>query len=431
MQANRVAILTILFLSVGFASALAVGCASPGGEDVRFVATNANIQDPFGLVVHSLDNASMTSLSALGCYLVRRDLSWADIEPYPDAWNFNGSFFYNGNWVNVTPAGGFLRNLDDEFNRSAAAHVKILLILDYTPLWAVNSKYAAENASAGGDQFLPPDTVAWRTMVYTVMDHYANNPALYGFEVWNEPSGGFMHGWDKDNDYLEMLQIAVEEAQVVNAALGAHVIKVFATDWPHFMNLVTNATVLNLLDGAAWHDYGMLPEDARADITRMMQTKPRPDFELLVTECGYPVGTGFTADSFRVTSEEQADLLVETYAVLVESMDSVFWYDHRGTEGFSIYRTDIGTPTPAFAAFQEVAGVMRNLNRTIPLTTATGNNSFEFQGARLEVHAFVGAGRVVIIYWTRGPACNLQFQFGSTTLSAQIFTAPINETESI
>ena len=65
-------------------------------------------------------------------------------------WNFNGSYYYlNGTLVNSTLLPSPTRNLDGEFALADQAHIQLLIILDYTPLWAVSSEYFAENASEG------------------------------------------------------------------------------------------------------------------------------------------------------------------------------------------------------------------------------------------------------------------------------------------
>ncbi len=391
------------------------------------------------MVVHGLGNEDVNSLQDMGCHLVRRDLGWDTIEVAPGVWNFNGSYFQDGSWVYTTPTGQPLRNLDAEFNRSAAANVKILLIFDYTPLWAIDSRYLTENESAGGDTHLPPDPVAWRSMVHTVMEHYAYDPALYGFEVWNEPSGWFLHGPNKDADYLQLLSIAMEETVSLNTAFSDHPIKLFATDWAHFHDKVTNASVLQNLDGAAWHYYGFLPEGVREDFLHLNQTKPRADFKLLITEAGYPIGTGFTRDSFRVDEITQAARLVETYAVFSEYLDACFWYKHRGDDSFSIDNPFLPVPLPAYRAFQEITYALRNTNHTAGEVTEEGRVPLTLEANRLETHIFLGQSNATAVFWTRGPSINIAFKFGTRTgdfqgkvpTSARLIDIASNVTETL
>ncbi len=273
---------------------------------VDFEAGGRNVGDLFGLVSHSFTNTDVAGLNTLSCNLVRLDLSWGEIEPSPDVWNFNGSDYYlNGTLVNSTLLPPPTRNLDGEFALADQAHIQLLIILDYTPLWAVSSEYFAENASEGGDIWLPPDDNAWGNMCQVVMNCYAGNPALYGFEVWNEPSGGFMHGSNKDNDYIAMVKIALQQAQLINNATGQHLVKVFATDWTHYQPLITDSWILANLDGGAWHYYGQLPERIRDDFNINNATRPNAHFQLLITETGYPIGTGYTADSYQLLQKSK------------------------------------------------------------------------------------------------------------------------------
>ena len=58
-----------------------------------------------------------------------------------------------------------------------------------------------------------------------------------------------MHGLNKDNDYIAMVKIALQQAQLINNATGQHLVKVFATDWTHYQPLITDSWILANLDG--------------------------------------------------------------------------------------------------------------------------------------------------------------------------------------
>lgn len=92
-------------------------------------------------------------------------VTWADLEPAKDRWNFDGL---------------------DNYVRMAQEHdTEILLTFGYTPPWA-SARPAERSASKPGFAAEPKDMDDWRTFIRTVASRYKGR--IHAYEIWNEPN---------------------------------------------------------------------------------------------------------------------------------------------------------------------------------------------------------------------------------------------------
>lgn len=118
----------------------------------------------FGVHMHRSDRGTSWPAVPFGSWrLWDANVTWADLEPKPGAWDF--------------------RRLDRYVAMAAITHTEVVLPLGMTPRWA--SANPDGPSGYGPGQAAPPvDTNAWREYVDTVARRYKGRVRY--FEMWNE-----------------------------------------------------------------------------------------------------------------------------------------------------------------------------------------------------------------------------------------------------
>jgi beta-xylosidase len=258
-----------------------------------------------------------------------------------------------------------------------AEYFKLNLVarLDQHPAWARN-----ESADNG-----PPDDLGdYGDFVHAVASRY--NGQIEGYVIWNEPNLAVEWGGDEPDPeaYVEMLKVAyarIKEADpsalVVSAGLApTNEQSTRALDDRLFLEQMYQAGAREYFDVLGAHVYGFGhppddPHDAHQglnisrihDLRKIMVAHGDVDKPVWITELGWTTSPPEEQAGQGVTSEEQADYLVEVYRRAREDWPWLelltVWNVGAGIPsdesivGYGIIKPDSG-PSPAYFALKEM-----------------------------------------------------------------------------
>jgi hypothetical protein len=189
--------------------------------------------------------------------------------------------------VQPTPSARPNLGLADDVLRSAPAGVDLLLILTNVPSWMANRA----NWIDGN-----PRTTFVRRWVEPIVARYGSNPAVVGFQIWNEPNfpGRFDNSvLQLENDPANFVELVAQahaaakriapQKLVVNGATTA-----INQNFPNTLNYnrgMRDAGILSFTDKFAMHYYGRQYENVIRDngVQDFLRSIPLP---VWVTESG-------------------------------------------------------------------------------------------------------------------------------------------------
>jgi polysaccharide biosynthesis protein PslG len=150
--------------------------AAPVTSDIR--------PDTYGLALGSSTNpADIDSAASVGAQWVRFDISWSNVEPQDDSFNFS--------------------TYDPMFARAKDRGIKVLPILGYSVGWAVAS---------GCDWKCPPHASYYADYVDHVIRHWSDQ--ITAVEIWNEENGDSYSGTPAS--YVTILKAAHDKVKAFN-----------------------------------------------------------------------------------------------------------------------------------------------------------------------------------------------------------------------
>jgi hypothetical protein len=269
------------------------------------------VKDPF-----SACHADSYDLMAdLGIKNNRKDISWSEIEPADDAWN----------WVNWDNRTGELK----ERNMTA------LPILDYSN-WAVQTSTPKQ----GNYINTPHDTQEWLEYVNMCVERYYQNDSQYAnyWELWNEPnlgdegaSTGFWTSTDAEYFALQRTTAANLSARwpaikLVSAGISGHS--------PEYIDAMFASDAMENVDVLAFHPYsGTNYENLDSKIAEVQAVADKWGFTgpIWITEVGCstqfdPSVPGYAA-RYQSILELQATFVPKVYCLaLANRVEFVTWY---------------------------------------------------------------------------------------------------------
>lgn len=246
-------------------------------------------QRPTGIAVHAPDmlfytqaqiNDAFDALQANGIDTVRVLIPWAAIETFPGVYNWAA--------------------MDRVVNTAALRGIKVLGVLNSTPLWAA----APNTLPLAG---MPKDNAQFAKFAKAVAARYKGKVGSY--EVWNEPNGiQFWQPSPNAAQYTELLKAAYTaiksadpNAVVVAAALGAVVdFGNLAVNPVRFVSEMYAAGAAGYFDALSFHPYlynqvfsqqGAYPESPLNQAKRiyaLMVANGDGDKKIWATEYGQP-----------------------------------------------------------------------------------------------------------------------------------------------
>jgi hypothetical protein len=295
---------------------------------VRDVDSAVDMDSPFGMV-----GDNVKALKKLGGALVRKDISWAQVEPAEGVWDFD-------RW-------------DYNINTYQNLGLTLLGILGYNAPWVT---------VANGEG---TDSSLWLNRVSQTVSRYCDRVKYW--DIWNEPDltwGG------SDADFGTLAYQAYQTIKSIDSS--ATVIYPGAADGD-FSSLLTWFTIPSLenlggkfpFDVLAVHPYSCpISPEANNLRERLMTIRSWLDGHgglgkpIWISECGWPTST----DARGVSEELQAAYLTRLYILgLSAGVEKIIWYQtSSGTDltysesQFGVIRWN-GYPKPSALAYAQVA----------------------------------------------------------------------------
>jgi VCBS repeat-containing protein len=208
-------------------------------------AANAIDQRPTNVAIHAPDmlfytqaqiNTALDALQSVGVDTIRIVVPWASVEPIIPGWY---------DWSAV----------DRVVNSAAARDIKVLAVLNSTPLWAA----VANTLPLAG---MPKDNAMFAKFAKAVATRYKGK--IVSYEIWNEPNGiQFWQPGPNAAQYTELLKAAYPaikaadpSAVVVAGAVGAAVdFGGLAVNPVRFVSEMYQAGAAGYFDALSFHPY--------------------------------------------------------------------------------------------------------------------------------------------------------------------------------
>lgn len=258
----------------------------------------------------------------------------------------------------------------------AAADIRILGLLAYTPPWA--------NGGQTSKYFPPVDPNAFARFAQEAALRYSSD-RVPAWEIWNEPNlGNFWRPAANVGDYAQLLKLsatAIRKASPVALILSGGLGQPYASkqdqDARQFLQALYTAGAGPYFDAVSNHPY-TTPHRASSlgghnwlkmtlgmpSMRKIMADHGDDNKKIWITEFGAPT-SGKADYDIKVDEATQAALLTDVYSLAAKTTWSgpVFWYDlqdfcpvsaNNTTECYyGLLRYD-GTPKPAFNAYREI-----------------------------------------------------------------------------
>lgn len=257
----------------------------------------------FGMHVHrAAQGTAWPAVEFAGWRLWDAGVSWPQLEPQRDKWNFI---------------------LLDQYVRIAAEHhVEILLTLGLTPAWA-SARPEEPSAYGKGNAAEPHSLIDWRNYVRAVSTRYKG--VIHAYEIWNEPNvqGTFSGG---EVAMLELSRAAYEVVKSVDAAAIVVSPSATADGGVGWLDEYLARGGCRYADVIGYHFY-VTPEPPEKMISLIQKVKSSlrsrgcANKPLWNTESGWASPKHFSSDA------EAAGYMMRTYLVnWLMGVDRCYWY---------------------------------------------------------------------------------------------------------
>lgn len=330
----------------------------PPSTTISQVPLNYNFGISFGDTLPGMSedqlDATLDDLASLHIGWIRIDMAWDDVEPN------NSSTF---RWA----------HLDRVIAAANARNIKVLPILDYTPLWARPSD------CTWSDKCAPADPTQFAAFVRTAVTRYAPQ-GITTWEVWNEPNNvSFWEPAANVQNYTALLEdsyIAIKSIEpsstVISAGLSGAVTGNGNIAPVSFLSQLYADGAEPYFDAVGDHPYSFPIYPSTFETwnpwSQMAQTDPNlrsimaangdTDKKIWITEYGAPTG-----GPDAVSEASQAEMFSDA----ITSIEKVSWagplffytYKDLGTSTntienfFGILRYD-GSQKPAYTTLEEL-----------------------------------------------------------------------------
>jgi len=176
--------------------------------------------------------------------------------------------------------------IDNDLNILNASGFKILLIINYCPLWLAS----AEQAHNKNINAVPMDWAVYEDIVKKVYQHIQSK--VYAIEVWNEPDSGLkVEGSSYQNAvsaYTDLYYHTAKPIRAINSSIkigGPAVANTYDTEY--YNALLNDKRLKNLFDFYSYHFYGVQKPGNITLLKKLAALKGRPNFPIYITEWNY------------------------------------------------------------------------------------------------------------------------------------------------
>ncbi len=389
------------------------------------------IKDPFA-ACHA---DSYDLMADLGIKTNRKDISWSEVEPGDDAWNWQ--------WWDYRMAGLKAKNMT------------ALPILDYGNL-------AVQTGVDHGNRInTDHDIQEWLEYVNECVERYYVNDTRYTdhWEIWNEANlgeldadSGFWTGTDAEFFELQKitaanLSVQYPELDILSNGISGHN--------PDYLDAMFASGAMENIDTLAFHPYSGSNFDTltvKIDEVQAVCAKNNFTGPLWITEVGMstqfdPLKPGFEAD-YQQALELQATLVPKIFATsLAEGIELVVWYClgdfNRGGEfeqedwvwgeanfglvfnGYNPYKPAPyanDTYKPSGYAYKALS---HNLNWSTYVPNGVKKSVASPSNAKLHTFYFLkGNGDVVFICWNTNGLMTSEISFTVPATGIEVYSGP-------
>jgi hypothetical protein len=232
--------------------------------------------------------------------------------------------------------------IDRDLNMLHTSGIKVLLIINYCPLWLASN----EQANNKNINTIPMDWVIYEDIVKKVYQHIQSK--VFAIEVWNEPDTGLKLGGSPYKDvvtaYTDLYYHTAQPIRTINSAIkigGPAVADTYDTKF--FNALLNDKRLKSLFDFYSYHFYGVQKVGNISSLKSLAAFKGRSNFPIYITEWNYsaefnknPMNTN-AAEAISFVGNTLIDQLKESPALSIlycmddySKADNFFTMDANG-----------------------------------------------------------------------------------------------------
>lgn len=178
--------------------------------------------------------------------------------------------------------------IDKKLDMLHASGFKILLIMDYCPLWlesAEQRKLNNNNVNA-----VPSDWMVYDDIIKKVFTHVRNR--VYAIEVWNEPDDGLkIEGTTYKNRlsaYLDLYYHTATEIRKIDSRIligGPALATTYNTDY--LKTMLADPRISKNIDFYSYHFYGVQKPGNITSLKKLAAAGGRPNLQFFITEWNF------------------------------------------------------------------------------------------------------------------------------------------------
>lgn len=176
--------------------------------------------------------------------------------------------------------------IDRDLNMLHTSGIKVLLIINYCPLWLASKEQAEKN----NINTIPVNWDIYEDIVKKVYEHV--KPHVFAIEVWNEPDTGLKIGGSSYKDaitaYTDLYYHTAKPVRIINSSIkigGPAVADTYDTKF--FNALLNDKRLRNYFNFYSYHFYGVQKAGNISSLKSLAASKGRPNFPIYITEWNY------------------------------------------------------------------------------------------------------------------------------------------------
>ncbi|GHT25468.1 hypothetical protein FACS18942_00410 [Planctomycetales bacterium] len=300
-----------------------------------------------------------------GIGIIRERLSWSEIEPVENQFNWEG------------------RRQNDAIRKMMSENgIKVLEVSHDTPAWV------GLGGLDGKSGKLPGDLIKVCNSWEQIIKHWQSTWAA--LEIWNEPDISFSGDMPADQ-YVPLVRAItfVNKKTGGNAPMVGGSLATFNKTW---VDTAINCGILDVIDGFSFHTYARAPavEKLYAGLSEVVHSK-RPDLPFWLTECGRPWNRGVGRPPQEQDIVSACDIVMKGIEAKAAAVDYYFpfvypYYDENNNNFAMMDRW--GSPLRSFAAYSVMIQQLSNAEY-LPVVLENVKEHFPvLEGAEIIIHRF-------------------------------------------